>query len=853
MPLTPGTRLGTCEIVAPLGAGGMGEVYRARDIALGREVAVKVLPAAFATDPDRLRRFTQEAQAAAALNHPNILAIFHVGQEGGAPYIVSELLEGESLRDRLRAGPLPVRKAVEYAIQVAAGLASAHDRGIVHRDLKPENLFLTRDGRVKILDFGLAKLITPEEGPAAKGEHATVTAGTGAGMVLGTVGYMSPEQVRAQAVDARSDLFSLGAILYEMVSGKRAFHGETPADTLSAILKEEPPALAESGAAVPPALDRIVRHCLEKNPYERFQTARDLSFQLSDLTSLSSPSSASGMIPAPPPPRSARRSPLLAAGVLLAVAAAGAVGWWAHKAPTSEQPTFQRLTFRRGTLLRARFEPDGKTVLYGAAWDGHPPETFAVTPDSPESRSLGQPKTDVYAVSSTNEIALSLRNEYPFPPVAGTLARMPALGGAAPRELLGHVEFADWGPNETLAVTLDTGVGDRLEYPIGTPLYEVAGAIHDIRLSPDGERVAFLEYLDGKPVVSVIDRKKQKVVIARDFVGIYGLAWHGNGEVWMAARTAETSSGIYAATLSGSTRLLVRLPVLANLEDLSADGRLLLAVHTSQGGIRYHHPGTEVEQDLSWLDGSALADISADGQWMLFSETGEAGGPEGSVYLRKTDGSPAVRLGDGFALGLSPDGKWALAMSRTRTRLVRLPVGVGEPRTLPGTFARYWSASWLPDGRVLVGAMEAGHDPRYYVQDVDGQPKPISPEGLASTAAASPDGKRVVAVIKGQGLMFDVTGGAPQTVSSLGEGDSPLSWSADGRAVFVGRDGSDLSMEVYRVDLASGSRTLWRTIAPADRAGLVGVSRVRIGPDGQSYAYSYTRRLGDLYLVTGLH
>jgi serine/threonine protein kinase len=245
----------------------MGEVYRARDTALGREVAVKVLPADFASDPDRLRRFTQEAQAAAALNHPNILAIHHIGEQDGAPYIVSELLEGETLRDRLRAGPPPVRKAVEYAMQVANGLASAHDKGIVHRDLKPENLFITNDGRVKILDFGLAKLTRPDEGAPA-GEQATVTAGTGVGMVLGTVGYMSPEQVRAQTVDARTDIFSLGAILYELVTGKRAFQGETPADTMSAILREEPPPLTTTVAAVPPALERVVRHCLEKNPYD---------------------------------------------------------------------------------------------------------------------------------------------------------------------------------------------------------------------------------------------------------------------------------------------------------------------------------------------------------------------------------------------------------------------------------------------------------------------------------------------------------------------------------------------------------------------------------------------------------
>ena len=482
MPLTPGTRLGTCEILAPLGAGGMGEVYRARDTALGREVAVKVLPAAFASDADRLRRFTQEAQAAAALNHPNILAIFHVGEQDGTPFIVSELLEGETVRDRLRAGAIPVRKAVEYTMQIAGGLASAHDKGIVHRDLKPENLFLTQDGRVKILDFGLAKLMRPEPGDGVSAaETNTKSAGTGIGTVLGTAGYMSPEQVRAQPVDARTDLFSLGAILYEMVSGKRAFQGPTPADTMSAILREEPEPLAATLGSVPPALERIVRHCLEKNPYERFQSARDLKFDLSEITSLSSPSGgASGQHVAQDGGPGRGRAIRLGAAVLALAGAAG-LGWWLRAPQPVEQPRFQRLTFRRGGVASARFAPDHKTIVYGAAWDGAPTETFLVTADSPESRSLGVADSDVLAISPSSELALALKRG-PSRGGGGTLARVPLLGGAAPREVLNKVEFADWGSGDSLAVTLDTGVGDRLEYPVGTMLYEVPGPIHDIRV-----------------------------------------------------------------------------------------------------------------------------------------------------------------------------------------------------------------------------------------------------------------------------------------------------------------------------------------------------------------------------------
>jgi serine/threonine protein kinase len=261
MAVLAGQMIGPYEITAQIGAGGMGEVYRARDPRLGRDVAIKVLPASFSADPDRLQRFAQEARAAAALNHPNILAIYDIGESKDAPYVVSELLEGETVRERLRAGALSTRRAIDYGLQIARGLAAAHDKGIVHRDLKPENLFITADGRVKILDFGLAKLTRPE-GTQASAEAPTLQVATDPGLVMGTVGYMSPEQVRGKPADQRSDLFAFGAILYEMISGKRAFHGETPADTMSAILKEDPPELSETARNVPPALERIVRHCL---------------------------------------------------------------------------------------------------------------------------------------------------------------------------------------------------------------------------------------------------------------------------------------------------------------------------------------------------------------------------------------------------------------------------------------------------------------------------------------------------------------------------------------------------------------------------------------------------------------
>ena len=293
MALSAGTKLGPYEIQSPLGAGGMGEVYRARDSRLGRHVAIKVLPEAFARDAERLRRFETEARAIAALNHPNILSIHDIGTYEGAPYLVSECLEGRSIRVELSGGALPLRRAVDYSIQIAHGLAAAHDKGIVHRDLKPENVFITREGRVKILDFGLAKLARPE---ASSDDGVTMEAvPTSAGAVLGTVGYMSPEQVRGAPTDARSDIFALGTILYEMLFGQRAFRRDTSAETMTAILKEEPPEFSLTGKPISPALERIVRRCLEKNPLHRFQSARDLAFNLEGLSGTTSTGTGSGI------------------------------------------------------------------------------------------------------------------------------------------------------------------------------------------------------------------------------------------------------------------------------------------------------------------------------------------------------------------------------------------------------------------------------------------------------------------------------------------------------------------------------------------------------------------------------
>ncbi len=391
-----GRVLGPYQIVSFLGAGGMGEVYRARDSRIGRDVAIKVLPPGIAADPARLQRFEQEARATGALNHPNILAIHDIGFEDGAPYVVYELLDGETLRQRLRHGSLSRRKALDHARQIALGLAAAHEKSITHRDLKPENLFLTRDGRVKILDFGLAKLSSPDRSVPV---HNISPSQTDAASTPGTPGYMAPEQIRAGTVDHRSDLFNLGAILYEMLTGRAPFRGRSTTEVLNAILKDDPIEAPETGGNFDPGLARLLRRCLEKNPNERIQSAQDLAFDLETL--LLAPARALQ-------PGRKKAVALLALAAVAFVLASFFAGRKLGSTQAHPTPTFHRLSYRSGVITGARFAPGGQSVIYSAAWDGKPVETFTMRIGGPESRPLGLLSAGVLAVSSAGELALSL-------------------------------------------------------------------------------------------------------------------------------------------------------------------------------------------------------------------------------------------------------------------------------------------------------------------------------------------------------------------------------------------------------------------------------------------------------------
>ena len=845
MTLATGARLGPYEIVTPLGAGGMGEVWRARDTRLAREVAIKVLPAAVAADPERLKRFEKESRAASALNHPTIVTIYDIGKTDGVSWIAMELVEGKTLRELVVTGPLPVKRCLALSTSIAEGLARAHEAGIVHRDLKPENVMVTRDGLVKILDFGLAKLSSTRSGSDEGSQLPTMT-GTTPGVVVGTVGYMSPEQASGEKLDFRSDQFSFGSVLYEMATGKRAFQKKTAIDTLSAILNTEPEPIAKLNPAVPAPLRWIVDRCLAKESRQRYASTEDLARDLASVRDHLSEASVSSVTAVAGASR--RLSRTVMAGTALAVAlAAGLLAGGSLWRKTPPPASFHRLTFRSGEVDHARFAPDGQTVVYSAAWGNEPVGIFSTRLGSVESRVLGTPGARLFSISSSGEMLIGR---------GGTLARV-ALAGGAEREILESVTDASWAPNGKDIAVVRPGAKFRLEFPVGKLLYETAGQISDPRVSPRGDLVAFLEHPLGESrgALVVVDLRGKIRRLSEEFNSVEGVEWSAGGkEIWFSGKPADGSEAIYAVALSGRQRIVTQGAGDQELRDLSPDGRILLTHWHGRVALMTQPPGESVERDLSWLDWSALADLSDDGRTLLFSEEGEgAGSATYSVYVRKTDGSPAVRLGDGLASSLSPDGKWALAvrLQPSPAQLVLLPTGAGEPRTVTGDAISHLAAFWFPDGKTIAfGGSEPGNGIRVYVQALEGgKPRAITPEigrPFLVPRPISPDGRQVVVVDGPSVSLYPVEGGDSRPVPGLLEGEKPIRWSADGRSLYVRKPG-ETPNRIFIVDVATGHRQLWRVVAPAAPLG-----KLVITADGKAYSYAQASSSSDLYLVDGL-
>ncbi|MCU1297005.1 MAG: hypothetical protein JWO91_1283 [Acidobacteriaceae bacterium] len=849
-----GEVLGHYRVLEKIGAGGMGEVYRASDDRLGREVAIKVLKASLANDKDRLRRFEQEARAAAALNHPNIVAIFDTGLHNGAPYIVSELLEGQTLRQKLMTGALPIRHVTDYSSQIARGLVAAHEKGIIHRDLKPENLFVTHDGRVKILDFGIAKLTTIDKNQEQSA--ASMTTQTKSGSVMGTVAYMSPEQLRGKTVDHRTDIFGLGVILYEMLTGRRAFSGETEADTMMAVLREEPQQMILLRRSIPIAFERIVQHCLQKEPEERFQSARELVFALSTVSDVtaSKPVVAfrGGIVPW-------RKSlPWVAAVLVL-----GCAGFFlGERLKSASAPVYSRLTFQRGTIYSARFTPDGGSIIYGASWNGRALEIYSTLANAPLAHPLGISSADLLALSRTNELALSVNGMHGghLDFVNGTLASEPVAGGA-PREILEDVRWADWSPDGKLAVVHHVPGRIRLEYPIGNVLYETTGTISHIRISPQGDRIAYMDHpeaSDDRGSVCITDTAGHRTTLSSGWDSEDGLAWSPKGdEVWFTAVENGNDRELWAVNSSGKRRQVLGVPGGITLQDIAADGRVLFTVDNERLAMEWSGKEKRQTQELSWYDWTEAKDVSEDGRWVLFEESGQPTGPHYAVGIRKTDGSPPIRLGEGTAGGLSPDGKWAASVfTGTLEHLTLFPVGTGQPRELPLPGLEHLlngAARFLPDGkRVVVVGSEPGKSIRSYITDISGGAlRAVTPEGI-SAMMPSPDGKYLAGARGKDGVvLFPVDGGQSVTVTGVDTSYSVADWSADSKAVYIYRSG-EVPLKIYRLEIATGRKDLLRELVPADRAGVVSIGPVVSTQDGSQFAYSYYQTLSVLYVASGL-
>jgi eukaryotic-like serine/threonine-protein kinase len=803
--LTPGTRLGPYQVLAPLGSGGMGEVYRARDERLGREVAVKILPTESSTDPDRLRRFEQEARAAGTLNHPNLVAVFDTGRHEGNPYVVFELLDGVTLRQRLAGGPLPARKAVDYAVQIAQGLAAAHEKGIVHRDLKPENLFVTRDGRVKILDFGLAKLRPTLDAHAPREEGATVSTATGAGVLLGTVGYMSPEQVRGEPADHRSDIFSFGSVFYEMLSGRPPFSGETSADLMTAILKEEPAELAKLD--VPPGLERVVRRCLEKRPEERFQSARDIAFALEAA-------SGKGAI---------ERSRVRLGPIAAALAAGAVIGSLVSLRPGRPELAHEPATgvTRFTWSLPAGLEldsapvvsPDSRSIAFTAT-DASASRLFVRTLDrleasviagtegakqpfwSPDSRSLGY-----FANGSLMKVALA----------SGAPVRIcdapEARGGTWSR--YGVIVFApalihfaltrvsaEGGPAEP-ATVLDVSQGENSHrWPLFLP--DGVHFLYFVRSSVDERRGVYLARVDrpaSRPA-SPLFRSESEAVYAplsgRERGVLLSVA---NGRV--AARPFD-----YARlALDGDPRM-IDLPAGGNTLQypamLGASADLLATVSSPiPSGSRLASSGRNGEDPRFWKERETQfwPRLSPDGRRLARQRIDVLRGNP-ALWVEDLERGTRVRVATiGLLPVWSPDGSQLAYLTGTRAEphlSVVAADGTGDVAILPCPRAFCEPTDWSPDGGRLLVNVRDDHDHGGDVWAISTNPKgsaqPLLAEAFTERdARLSPDGRWIAYVSEESGRaevsVRSVSGPLRRIVISGDGGDQPV-WRRDGAELF---------------------------------------------------------------------
>jgi WD40 repeat protein len=862
--LEAGHRIGPYEVTVLVGAGAMGQVYRARDRKLNRDVALKVLPASFAVDADRLERFKREAQMLAALNHPNIAAIYGFEDASHEQALVLELVDGSTLAELIAQGALGQEQTLPIARQIAEALEAAHEKGIIHRDLKPANIKIASTGVVKVLDFGLAKVWDGAPGAVVSATPTVMSSHLGEPLILGTPAYMSPEQARGRSLDKRTDIWSFGCVVFEMFTGRSAFGGETVSDTIARVLERdvEWPTLP---ASVPPRIRDLLRRCLQKDPNRRLRDIGDARLEIDEVLSaplvrdsVASIDSAAQRRGRPWLVRSAAAGGMLVLSALIGL-------FVAQRSGDAALPVFRQLTFRHGSLRGARLANDGHTVVYSAAWIGTPPQVYVVRPENPQPGSIGLAEAGVFSVSSKGELAVALGCRLNWGECTGTLARLPMTGGT-PRELVKDVHVADWGPDgESLAVVSFAGGRYRLEYPVGKTLYEPEGWVTFARVSPKGDRIAFLDHPrlgDIGGSVAVIDTAGTKVTLSSGWESLQGLAWAGD-EVWFTgSRTGKGgSSTLYAVSLSGRERTVFSSPGTLKLNDIGPTGDVLLTRGTTRGGIMGLGADATKDRELSWFDYSTVADLSVDGGTLLFYEWGEGVDAKSTVFIRRMDGNDAVRLGEGRPLALSPDAQWALAVQGEMPgELVLLPTRTGDVRHLPrGAITEYldWAAFSPDSRRVYFAGRDSGDVRRTYVQDLyGGEPRPVTPDGFVGLLL-SPDGRTLATIDRyGEYYLYSVDGTSePRPIPGYVDGDVLLQWSEDGRSLFI-REAGNLVLRIHRLDLATGDRRFWKELVPPDPTVLIDIGsdpgQVRISADGKSYAYTYWTFEGELYLAGGL-
>jgi eukaryotic-like serine/threonine-protein kinase len=822
-----------------LGEGGMATVYLAHDLKHDRKVAIKVLKPELAAVIGA-DRFLREIKTIASLQHPHILGLIDSGESGGTAFYVMPFVEGESLRDRLtRETQLSIADTVRIASEVASALDYAHRHGIIHRDIKPENILL-HDGSALVADFGIALAVS-----AAGGTRLTQT-----GLSLGTPHYMSPEQAMGEReITARSDVYALGCVTYEMLVGEPPFTGPTAQAVVAKMMTDDPRPPSQLRRTVHPNLDAVVLTALERLPSDRYATAAAFTDALRG-----------GGVPARTTPVATHRrtSRLGTLALVLAGTAAGAALMWGFAAPREglEGARFAQRTFGSQAIFTARYSGSGDGIVYSASARGSSPRLYALTSDYPEPRQLGDSGTALLAVSTRHEMAVLVHPTYILHRLfVGTLARMP-VGGGAPREILADVRDADWSPDGTeLAVVHDVGGKDRLEYPVGTVLYESFGYLSDPRVSPDGKLVAFHEHAfryDDRGTVSVVGLDRKHRVLTHEFWGLEGLAWRPDGKRLIFGGALAGFYQVHETSLSGGAHLLLPSAGTIIVQDIGPDGRWLVTRDDLFARLMVKGAGDSVEHDLTWLASTSGPHIARDGAALAFTDETEV---TYATMFRRIDGSPAVRLADGTAYAMSPDKQWVVSrVPSVPQRLMLSPTGAGTSRQIDaGELETYLTADFFPDGkRLLVCGNQPRHATRCYTRNLpNGALTPVTPERV-SAGVVSPDGREIVAILADSGAMrYSLDGAPPRAVRGMRPLETVLRYSPDGRALWVSAQ-RELPLRVDRLDLETGARSALISLMPQRQVGLLGVQVVSLADDPLANAYLTTERLSYVYEVKGM-